>query len=354
MAKRYEFKQECKELLLRLLEHDSPSGCEGEATRFFADIARPYCDEIRHDAIGNVVAVINPESEDRIMISAHADEIGFQITSVTPEGMLRFRAIGGVDAIAVCGQRVRLLSSTGEKVTGIVARNRALANFDRNGDPCVKISEMWIDIGAKTRDEALRKIEVGDWGVFKSETCFLNHNAISAKALDNKVGLFVILEALRLISEHRHKTGIYVVATAQEEIGLRGMAVAAQAIRPRIGLVVDVAHATDIPGGDVACYGGLSLGAGPAFTRNADNSPVLVAALRKMATETGIPHQIIVGKNSTGGTDASRLQLFGGDAMVADLSIPCRNVHSPTECCDLRDIASAIELVAALVLSQLK
>ncbi len=354
MAFTYEFTQESKELLQKFLECDSPSGCESEATHFFADTVKSCCDEMRRDAMGNVTAILNPGSDVRTMISAHADEVGLQITSVTAEGMLRFRPVGGIDPASLCGQQVRILSSRGGKIEGVVARNRALANFDQHGNATVKTSEMWIDTGGKNREEVLQQIEIGDWAVWGSETLFLSDNVIKAKALDNKVGLFILSEAMRSLARHRPAQGIYAVATVQEEIGLRGMAVVAQAIKPRTGLVVDMAHATDIPGGDAACSGELSLGKGVALTRNADNTPELASILRKTADRNGIPYQITVGRNPTGGTDASRLQLFGGDTMVADISVPCRHMHTPTECCDIRDIVSAIELLVSAILDPAK
>lgn len=347
MAFEYKFTEESGELLSRFLECAAPSGCEHEATDLFVDTVTAWCDEVRRDAIGNVTAIINPDAAIRVMVSAHADEVGFQITSVTPAGMLRFRTVGGVDPLSICGHKVRLLSSTGKDTTGVVTRNRALGNMDQNGNAVAKVSEMWIDIGADSRQGALQMVQIGDYGVVISGASQLNGKLLVGRALDNKAGLFVVAEMLRQFAGRKLELGIYAVANVQEEIGLRGMAVAAQAIEPHIALVVDMAHATDIPGGDAAGGGELSLGEGVALTRNADNDPQLVAALKQTAADNGIPYQIIVGNSITGGSDAARVQLFGAGTITANVSIPCRYMHSPTECCDMRDVASAIELLVA-------
>lgn len=335
---KYKIDDDGKEFLFQLLNASAPSGCENEAVLLFQSYIQSCCDTVEADAIGNVVGVINPTSPHKLLISAHIDEIGLQITGIKDNGNLTFRCVGGLDILSLYGQQIVILTEK-RKINGVIGRNKDHTNYDNSGAICLKQSDLWIEIGASDKQEAMRNVSIGDYATFAPNVSMLNDTVICSKALDNRLGVFVISQVARMLFQLEPDCGIYIAATVQEEIGTRGMALIADKIKPHIGLVVDCGHAGN--GNEDK----LIQGEGIALIRNADNHTGLVNEIKKIAQEQGIPYQLSVGNNVTGGTDSSRLQLFGGNVKVADISIPCKYMHSRCETADLRDVESTINLL---------
>jgi endoglucanase len=203
----------------------------------------------------------------------------------------------------------------------------------------------------KTKKEAEKLVTIGDPVAFRSNCEFLGKNRVKSKGLDDKIGAFVIAEALRELSSKKINVGVYAVGTVQEELGLRGAATSAFGINPNVGIAVDVGFATDLPDIDKKELGEGVMGKGPFIERNADNNPVLGRVIRKIAAKHKIPVQEKAGFRASGGTDTARIQLTRSGVATALISIPNRYMHTPVEMCDLRDVEAAIKLIVETVVS---
>lgn len=335
---RYKLDSKSKDFLFKLLSSSGTSGDETETTLLFRSYIQPYCDKVETDVMGNVTGVINPSSPHKLLISAHADEVGLQVTGIKDNGYLSFRSIGGVDLLSLYGQQVSIFTNTG-KIQGIVGRNKDHTNYDSVEAICLKLSDLWVDIGTCSKDETSRLVSIGDYISFAENATMLNDNIICSKSLDNRLGLFVCSQIAKMVASQKTDYAIYIAATVQEEIGTRGMALVAKRIKPNVGLIIDCGHA------DNSDESKLRLGRGPSFIRNADNHRGLVNQLQSIAEKNKINYQISVGNNVTGGTDSSRLQLFGENTKVADISIPCKYMHSHCEMASIQDIEATIDLL---------
>lgn len=335
---KYKMDNEAKDFLLKLLSSSGVSGNETETTRLFRSYIQPYCDRVETDVMGNVTGVINPSSTHKLLISAHADEVGLQVTGIKDNGYLSFRSIGGIDLLSLYGRQVLILTDTG-KIHGIVGRNKDHTNYDNSGAVCLRLSDLWIDIGTCNKDETAKLVSIGDYITFPGNATMLSDNTICSKSLDNRLGLFVCSQIAKIAASQKTDYAIYIAATVQEEIGTRGMALVAKRVNPDVGLIIDCGHA------DNSDESKLRLGKGPSFIRNADNHRGLVNQLQDIAGKSKIHYQISVGNNVTGGTDSSRLQLFGENTKVADISIPCKYMHSDCEMADIRDVEATIDLL---------
>ena len=332
-----------------LLNTCSPSCREYEsATIFKTWLSTAHC-QTSTDILGNITGCINPQSEYKILLTAHMDEVGLQITHINSNGLIFFRRVGGIEPMSLCGHEVTILNKRGP-VNGIIGRNAQNYNFTEQG-LSFKMSDLWIDIGADTKEEATEKVWIGDFVSFKPNSQKIGKSRICAKGLDNKTGLFIVAQTIKKLSkEQLSSIGIYVAATVQEEIRLRGIAPCVYNIKPTIGFVVDVGFATDVPGSSQYDEPTFCLGKGVGLIHNADNNPILVDCLKQVAESKKIPIQETVGHTLSGGTDAMILQLTADGVATANISIPCRYMHSHTEMCDWEDIEYAIELLTQTIL----
>ena len=332
-----------------LLNTCSPSCREYEsATIFKTWLSTAHC-QTSTDILGNVTGCINPQSEYKILLTAHMDEVGLQITHINSNGLIFFRRVGGIEPMSLCGHEVTILNKRGP-VNGIIGRNAQNYNFTEQG-LSFKMSDLWIDIGADTKEEATEKVWIGDFVSFKPNSQKIGKSRICAKGLDNKTGLFIVAQTIKKLSkEQLSSIGISVAATVQEEIRLRGIAPCVYNIKPTIGFVVDVGFATDVPGSSQYDEPTFCLGKGVGLIHNADNNPILVDCLKQVAESKKIPIQETVGHTLSGGTDAMILQLTANGVATANISIPCRYMHSHTEMCDWEDIEYAIELLTQTIL----
>jgi endoglucanase len=336
--------QDSFDFLKRLVDTPSPSGYEQRAQGVFREQVIGYATDIRTDVLGNVYAAVNPGGSPRIMLAGHADEIGFQIRYINDDGMLYFGSIGGHDAVVTVGQRVEVHTVNGP-ILGVLGRKaiHLLDAEERNKVP--KLDDLWIDIGAKDKADAKSVVAIGDCVTYEHTLQHLRGNLCVGRSFDDKMGVFVVAEALRLLARKSLKAAVIGVSTVQEEVGLRGANTSAYGLDPQIGIATDVGHATDYPDGDKKKIGDIKLGGGPEITRGANINPAVFKLLEKTAKELGIPYQIQAAPGGTG-TDANVIQLNRAGVATGLISVPLRYMHTPNEIINLDDIENAARLIA--------
>ena len=335
------------EFLKSLLSTPGPSGYERAAAEIWRAEAGEFA-EVRGDRMGNSFATLNGGGAPRVMLSGHIDEIGLMVTHVEEGGLLRFQGVGGWDPQVLVGQRVLVQTMNGV-VPGAIGKK---AIHVMEADERKKVSEiksLWIDIGAKDGDEAKGRVRVGDVAVVDQDVLELPNGRIASRSLDNRMGAFVVLEALRLLSEGESLAAeVVAVASVQEEIGLYGARGAAFGLDPDAAIAVDVTHATDTPGIPKHEHGDHSLGSGPVITRAANLSPLVTDGLIDIAEGEGIPYTLEADSRSTS-TDADAIQFTRAGIATGLVSAPNRYMHSPNEIVALEDLENCARLIAAYV-----
>lgn len=334
--------------LKRLLGTPGPSGDEGAAAQVWRDEARSFADSVRADVRGNSYAVLNG-SGPRVLLAGHIDEIGLMVSHIDDDGYLFFAPVGGWDAQVLVGQRVRLLGGGGE-VVGVIGKKPIHLLKPDERDQASKIENLWIDIGAKSRAETEEQVRVGTVGVIDAPLYEMPHGRIVSRSLDNRIGAFTVLEALRLLAQDRPAASVAAVATAQEETSLAGATTAAFSFEPHMAIVVDVTFATDHPESNKRQWGDVKLGGGPVLSRGAANSPLVYSRLLEVAAREDIPYSLQITPRYTG-TDADAIHMARGGVATGVISIPNRYMHSPNEMVDLADVTHAARLIAAFVRS---
>ncbi len=332
--------------LKRLLDTPGPSGFEAPAARVWREEAETFAHEVTTDVAGNSIAVVNPGGTPTIMLDGHIDEIGLIIQYIDDDGYLYFSGIGGWDAQVLVGQRIRLAGRDGD-VFGVVGRNPIHVIKAEDKDKAVKITDLWIDIGAENRKAAEERVGVGDAGVIDSRTMEFPNNRIVSRSVDDRIGAFIVLEALRRYAEKPGTARVAAVATTQEEIAWNGggALVCASCLNPQMAIVVDVTIATDHPGIEKKEHGDHRLGSGPVFTRGSLISPVVLSILRQTAEQHGIPYTIqAAGKDTATNADAITISREG--VATALVSIANRYMHSPNEMVSLTDVEQTADLLA--------
>lgn len=317
-------------LLEKLTQTYSPSGNEGRIQEIIKSEVRGYADDITSDNLGNLI-VHKKGGGKRIMLCAHSDEIGVLVTYIEENGFLRFAAVGGIPTYCSLFQTVEFESG----VKGVIGYEEKI---DIKTE--LNLSKMYIDIGAANADEAEKKVSVGDCAVFSGPFFKCGENVVS-KAMDNRVGVYVLINVLKNINQSEND--LYFVFSTQEELGLRGARAAANAIRPDIGLAVDVTDTGDTPNCNRMA---VKLGAG-ACIKLMDSSIIthkrVNDALKEAAVRTGSPVQYEV--LTIGGTDAGAIHTSGTGAMTGAVSVPARYIHTPHECVNMGDVKSAISII---------
>ena len=335
------------EFLKNLLSTPGPSGYEGAAAEVWRAEAGEFA-EVRGDRMGNSFATLKGGGTPRIMLAGHIDEIGLMITHVEEGGLLRFQGVGGWDPQVLVGQRVLVQTDNGE-VPGVIGKK---AIHVMEADERKKVSEiksLWIDIGAKDGEEAKEKVRVGDVTVVDQDVLELPNGRVASRSLDNRMGAFVVLEALRLLSEEENVAAeVVAVASVQEEIGLYGARGAAFGLDPDAAIAVDVTHATDTPGIPKNEHGDHALGSGPVITRAVNLSPIVTNGLIDTAEGEGIPYTLEADSRSTS-TDADAIQFTREGIATGLVSAPNRYMHSPNEIVALEDLTNCARLIAAYV-----
>lgn len=332
------------EFFKRILETPSPSGYEAPLQKAVRDYIAPCADSVTTDVHGNVLAVRNPKAPLRVMLAGHCDQIGLILGHIDAEGFLYAQPIGGWDPQVLIGQRMTVWAAEGP-VFGVIARKpiHLLTEEERKQVP--KLKDLWIDIGAASKEEAEKLVRVGDPITVELAYRPLPNNRAASSAMDDKCGLWVVLEALRRIDPKRLSCAVYAVSTVQEEVGLRGSKTSAFSIDPHVGIAVDVTHATDCPTIDKKQEGDIRLGSGPVIFRGPNMNPRVVERLLDAAADNEIVYQLAASGRATP-TDANSLQINRAGVATALVSIPNRYMHSPVEMISLDDIDRAADLLA--------
>jgi putative aminopeptidase FrvX len=334
--------------LKRLLSAVGPSGDEGVPARAWRAEARSFADEVRADLIGNSFAVLNG-SGPRILLAGHIDEIGLMVSHIDDRGYLFISTIGGWDSQVLVGQRVRLLGRQGELI-GVIGKKPIHLLKPDERSKVTAVDSLWIDIGVSSREAAEQLVAVGSVGVIEAPIVELPNGRIVSRAIDNRIGAFTVLEALRLLSVDRPTATVAAVATVQEEITMDGAATAAFSFQPDLAIAVDVTFATDHPDSDQRRWGNVTLGGGPVLSRGSANSAAVYRRLLELAARDTIPFTLQITPDYTA-TDADAIHRSRGGVPSAVVSIPNRYMHSPNEMIQLSDVQHAAQLIAAFVRS---
>ena len=340
-------RDESYKFLKNLLSTPGPSGYEAAAAKVWRTEAEKFA-EVRGDRMGNSFATLNEGGAPRVMLAGHIDEIGLMVTHVEDNGLLRFQGVGGWDPQVLVGQRVLVQTNNGE-VRGVVGKKAIHVMEPDERKKVSEIKSLWIDIGAKDADEAKEKVRVGDVAVVDQDVVELPNGRIASRSLDNRMGAFVVLEALRLLSEEDGiAPEVVAVANVQEEIGLYGVRGAAYGLDPDAAIAVDVTHATDTPGIPKNEHGDHALGSGPVITRAVNLSPVITEGLISAAEGEDISYTLEADSRSTS-TDADAIQFTRAGIATGLVSVPNRYMHSPNEIVDLEDIENCARLIATYI-----
>lgn len=337
------------EFLRRCMETVCPSGFEEEISRIWRKEADRFAERTWADSHGNSFAVVNEGGIPRVMLAGHADEIGLMITYIDDHGYLSFAGIGGWDPQVLPGQRVWIQGMTGP-ILGVIGRKPIHLLEEEERKKVVKIEDLWIDIGAKDKEDVASLVEIGDPAVLDYSFAELRNDLVVSRGFDDRVGAFLVLEAARLVAAMNPKASVYAVATVQEEVGLRGARTSAFGIDPQVGIAVDVGFATDTPGMDKEKkkVGEVTMGKGPIIARGPNINPVLFKLFVETAKEKKIPYQIEGAPRGTG-TDANAIQLCRAGVATGLISVPNRYMHSPCEIVHLGDLENIARLIAHTV-----
>ncbi|MBI1808828.1 MAG: M42 family metallopeptidase [Gemmatimonadetes bacterium] len=332
--------------LKRLLDTPGPSGFESAPARIWREEAKTFA-EVTGDVHGNSIAVVNPGGAPTVMLAGHIDEIGVIVTYIDDEGFLYIGPIGGWDVQVLVGQRLRFAGRDGE-VTGVVGKKPIHLMKTEDREKASKFTDLWVDIGATSRAQAETRLSIGDAGVIDAPALDFPNDRIVSRSIDDRIGAFVVLEALRRYAADPGDARVVAVATTQEEIAYMGggALVGARRVDPAMAVVVDVTFATDHPSVEKKELGEHRLGGGPVLTRGSIVSPVAFRLLRDTADTLRIPYSLHAAGRDTS-TDADAIHLAREGVATALLSVPNRYMHSPNEMVSLVDLDRAAALIAA-------
>lgn len=324
-----------KELIKKLCEAFGPSGCENNVRSLISDEVKKLNLDHFVDTLGSLIVTVGSAAKPKILITAHMDEIGLMVTLIDENGFLRFTNIGGVLQNTLPGTKVVFQNGT----VGVIGQEKIKEPKE------LDLSKLYIDIGARNRDEAFKKVKIGHTAAFLP-AFHQEGSRITSKSLDDRIGCFVLLEVLKRLPSSLPNQ-LFFVFTVQEEVGLRGAKAVSYRLKPDYGLAVDVTRVGDTPEPDFKMV--VSLGKGPAV-KIKDSSiichPRVVDLMIETAGKNHIPYQLEILEK--GGTDAGAIHLSGDGIPSGVLSVPCRYVHTPAEMVDLEDVENSISLLVEL------
>lgn len=339
------FNDDSMKFLHKLLDTPGPSGFEAAPARIWREQASKFA-KVRADVAGNSIADVNTKGAPTIMLAGHIDEIGVIVTYIDDEGYAYIAAIGGWDPQVLVAQRIRFIGRGGD-VFGVVGKKPIHLIKQEDRDKASKITDLWVDIGANSKKEAEERLSIGDAGVIDSRTMEFPNGRIVSRSIDDRIGAFVVLEALRRYSEKPGSAHVVAVATTQEEIayGGGGALIGASRVNPQMAIVVDVTFATDHPQMEKKEIGEAKIGGGPVLTRGSIISPVVFNLLRSTAETHAIPYALqAAGRNTS--TDADAIHIAREGIATAVVGVPNRYMHSPNEMVALEDLDQAATLIA--------
>lgn len=337
--------------LRRLIASPSPSGFEQSVQAVIRAELEQYSDDIRTDVHGNVIASLNAGSRPRVMLTAHCDELGLMVRYIDEDGFIYFATIGGFDPSTLPGTRVQIHTPDGP-ILGVIGRKPVHLLHSDEREKAPKLSELWIDIGAEGKEEARKLVPIGSVATRAAQLETLRGDLVVSRALDDKAGIFAVIEAVRRIHQQREglKAGVFFVSAVQEEVGLRGARTGAFGVDPRIAIAVDVTYTSDHPSTSKKEIGEIALNGGPVITIGGHINPRVYQMLIAAAEAASIAYQIDPQASGTG-TDTDVIQVTRGGVATGLVSIPCRYLHTGSEIVSLRDIDEVAELLARFALA---
>ncbi|MCB0691315.1 MAG: M42 family metallopeptidase [Saprospiraceae bacterium] len=335
------------ELLKRICECPGAPGFENKIRNLVIEEIKNHVDEYRIDALGNLIAIIKgKDSSKKLACPAHIDEISFIVTHIDEDGFVRFHTLGGFDPKTLTAQRVIIHGK--KNIIGVMGSKpiHVMTPEERNKAPQIK--EYFIDTGMK-KEEVCQYIEIGD-PITRERELIQMGDCINSKSIDNRISVFILIEALKKLKSQRIPYDFYALFTVQEEVGLRGATAVASSVNPDFVINLDTTLAFDLPGasGQEVC---TKLGNGTAI-KVLDGMTIcdqrMVRYLKTMAQTHKIPYQMEI--LPAGGTDTASLQRYSkGGSIAGGISIPTRYLHQVIEMCDKNDVAHSIELLVESV-----
>ena len=340
-------KDESFDFLQRLLNTSSPSGFEEGISQVWRNYLADF--KPHGDVYGNAIASFNDGGSPKILLCGHIDEVGFMVNYVNDEGFIYVSTIGGVDPYIMPAQRVTIYNERGP-VSGVVGR-KPIHLLDEDEDNDIKIHNVFVDIGASDKEEALSLVAIGDPITFNAGITKLANNRVAARGLDDGVGAWCIAEVLKKLKEDGMngdpcRAAVRAVATVQEENGFYGAHMGIKHMKPDLALAVDVAHSTDVPDISKEQWGDVKIGSGPVITVGSVVHKSVSNSLKKAADRCRISVQIQPEPQYTG-TDADALFMEWGGIPTGIVGIPNRYMHSPVEVIQLTDLEDAVTLIVS-------
>jgi len=340
--------QSSRNFLYQLLETPSPTGFEVPIQKVVNKYMQGYADTVETDLHGNLIVGVNTKAKRRVMLAGHCDQIGFMVRHIDKNGFIYVDPLGGIDASVVPGASVTIHSETGQ-IPGVFGRKPIhQQNQDERVKMKVDLEPMWIDIGARDKKNAENLVAIGDPVTFELVITELENDLICSPGLDDKAGLFIVMEALRLCARAKLNVALYSVSTVQEEVGLRGARTSAYAVDPEIGIAVDVTHASDNPAVTNQKNSPCELGKGPGIYTGPNVNPVVEKSLIDCAKKAKIPYQRLTSSRLLG-NDANAMQVNRSGVAAASIGVPNRYMHTQAEICHLKDLENSAKLLAAFV-----
>ena len=298
---------------------------------------------MKTDVHGNVIAQKKGSGKLKLMVVGHADEIGMMVHYIDDDGYIKFKPIGGIDASLLPGLRVNIYHDK-KIIRGVIGKKPIHLMEASERKKVQKLDKLWIDIGAKDKEEAEKKVSIGDPITFNPGMEELNENIVTTKGTDNKAGVFVAGALLESLKDIETAVSVYAVASVQEEIGLRGAITSAYGINPDIGIAIDVTHASDYPFMSKDKLGEISLSKGPVIAVGPNINPQVFKMLKEAASELDLNYQLEAAPRGTG-TDANAIQITRSGVAAGLISIPNRYMHTPSEIISLKDLDEAVQLL---------
>jgi putative aminopeptidase FrvX len=346
--------KKCRDFLYDYLNAVSPTGFETSGQKVWLDYVMPFADEYMSDNYGSVAAIVNPGMDYKVVIEAHADEISWFVNYISDDGYIYVRRNGGSDHMIAPSMRVKIFTTEGKVVKGVFGWP-AIHVRDTSKDTSPSLDNIFIDIGASSKKEVHEKgVQPGCVLVFEDELTELNDKWLCGRALDNRIGGFMIAQTLRMLKENKKKLPytLYVVNAVQEEIGLRGAEMISRSIKPNVAIITDVCHDTTAPMYDKKKQGEQKCGLGPVLTIGPAVQNNLLKMIFETAADKKIPYQRAAASRSTG-TDTDSFAYSAEGVPSALISLPLKYMHTTVEMVQKSDIENVIQLMYDFLL-QLK
>lgn len=342
-----------RQFLEELLITPSPTGYEKEGVKVWKNYVNTFADEVVTDAYGSCAAKLQTSGDvATVLLEAHCDEIGMVVQHVTDQGFVYVNKLGGSDSTIARAKKVYIHNKKG-KIVGVTGNTAIHLQTVKNGggkEPAWK--EIYVDIGVTSKEEALEMIQIGDPITYASDSEFLNDDILTGRALDNRIGGYIIAESLKILNERRSELKVNVLAlnSIQEEVGGFGARMMSYRFMPDVALVTDVTHSTDTPGIDQKEHGTVLLGEGPTIQHGGANHPKVVSFLEEVCEKSNIEVQHEATSVRTG-TDTDSIFYQQTGIPSALISLPLRYMHSPVEICSMKDVESLISIMVESVLA---